>query len=75
MHLAGMFINTELFGEMNVTPLTYGYSWDDFMAAVEKLHNPSQGIAALKYVNDFLNFLPYIWDENQGWYTYDGTQE
>nr|WP_296437864.1 extracellular solute-binding protein [uncultured Acetatifactor sp.] len=74
MHLAGMFINTELFDEMNVTPLTYGYSWDDFMAAVEKLHNPSQGIAALKYVNDFPNFLPYIWDENQGWYTYDGTQ-
>lgn len=72
MHLAGLFMNTELFDEMNVAPLRYGYSWDDFMATVQKLHNPSNGIAALKYVNDFPNFLPYLWDENQGWYTYDG---
>lgn len=73
MHLAGLFINTEMFEEMNVTPLSYGYTWDEFMEAVEKLHNPSNGQAALKYVNDFVNFLPYLWDENQGWYTYDGT--
>ena len=74
MHLAGLFINTEMFEEMNVTPLKYGYTWDELMDAVEKLHNPSNGKAALKYVNDFVNFLPYLWDENQGWYTYDGTQ-
>ena len=72
MNIAGLFINTDLFEEMNVTPLQYGYSWDEFMGAVEKLHSPSKGIAALKFVNDFVNFLPYLWDENQGWYTYDG---
>ncbi len=74
MHIAGIFMNTELFDEMNVTPLQYGYSWEEFMSAAEKLHNPSNGIAALKYVNDFPNFLPYVWDDNQGWYTYDGVQ-
>ena len=72
MNIAGLFINTDLFEEMNVTPLQYGYSWDEFMGAVEKLHSPSKGITALKFANDFVNFLPYLWDENQGWYTYDG---
>ena len=72
MNIAGLFINTDLFEEMNVTPLEYGYSWDEFMDAVEKLHSPSKGIAALKFVNDFVNFLPFLWDDNQGWYTYDG---
>ncbi len=74
MHLAGLFINTDYFEEMNVMPLEYGYDWDTFMDAVEKLHKPSEGKVALKYVNDFVNFLPYLWDENQGWYTYDGTE-
>ena len=74
MHLAGIFMNLDMFEDMNVTPLTYGYTWEEFMEAVEKVHNPSQGTAALKYVNDFANFLPYLWDENQGWYTYDGEQ-
>lgn len=73
MHLAGLYMNMDLFEDLNVTPLSYGYSWDEFMDTVEELHNPSNGIAAMKYVNDFVNFLPYLWDENQGWYTYDGT--
>ncbi len=74
MHLAGIFMNLDLFEEMNATPLTYGYSWDDFMATVEATHNPSEGKSALKYVNDFVNFLPALWDDSQGWYTYDGNQ-
>ncbi|MCM1236912.1 MAG: extracellular solute-binding protein [Ruminococcus flavefaciens] len=73
MHLAGMFVNLDLFEDLNVAPLSYGYTWDEFMSTVEALHNPSRGVAALKYVNDFVNFLPYLWDENQGWFTYDGT--
>lgn len=74
MHLAGIFMNMDLFEEMNATPLSYGYSWDEFMTAVKATHNPSEGKVALKYVNDFVNFFPPLWDENQGWYTYDGTQ-
>ncbi len=74
MHLAGIFMNLDLFEEMNVTPLSYGYTWDEFMDAVKATHNPSEGKVALKYVNDFVNFLPYLWDSSQGWYTYDGTQ-
>lgn len=74
MHLAGFFINTDYFEEMNVELLEYGYDWDTFEEAVEKLHKPSEGKAALRFVNDFVNFLPYLWDDNQGWYTYDGEQ-
>lgn len=73
MHLAGLFINTDFFDEANVSLLKYGYTWDQFMTAVTKLHRPASGKAALKFVNDFVNFLPYVWDESQGWYTYDGT--
>ncbi len=74
MHLAGMFINTDYFEEMNVDFLEIGYDWDTFEDAVEKLHKPSEGKVALKYVNDFVNFLPYLWDDSQGWYTYDGNE-
>ncbi len=74
MFLAGFFINTDYFEEMNVTPLEYGYDWDSFEDAVTKLHKPSEGKAALRFVNDFVNFLPYMWDDNQGWYTYDGNE-
>lgn len=74
MHLAGIFMNMDLFEEMNATPLSYGYDWNQFMTAVEATHNPSEGKVALKYVNDFVNFFPPLWDANQGWYTYDGTQ-
>ena len=72
MNLAGFFVNTDYFEEANVDPLEYGYKWEDFEDTVKKLHKPTEGKAALKFVNDFVNFLPYIWDENQGWYTYDG---
>lgn len=74
MHLAGLFINTDYCDEMNVTPLKYGYTWDEFMNAVKALNKPSEGKVALKYVNDFVNFFPYLWDETQGWYTYDGNE-
>ena len=72
MNLAGFFVNTDYFEEANVDSLEYGYKWEDFEDAVKKLHKPTEGKAALRFVNDFVNFLPYIWDNNQGWYTYDG---
>ena len=73
MHLAGLFINTDYFDEANVDPLEYGYSYDKFVATVEKLHNPSAGKAAIAAAHDFINFLPYVWDNTQGWFTYDGS--
>lgn len=72
MHLAGLFVNVDYCDEANVTPLEYGYTWDEFKTAVAKLHKPAEGKVALKYVNDFVNFLPYVYDDSQGWYTYDG---
>ena len=74
LHLAGFFINADYFEEMNVDPLEPGFAWDEFEDAVEKLHKPSEGKAALRVVDDFVNFLPYLWDENQGWFTYDGNE-
>ena len=72
MSLAGFFVNTDYFEEANVDPLEYGYDWATFEETVKKLHKPTEGKAALRFVNDFVNFLPFVWDDNQGWYTYDG---
>ena len=72
MHLAGLFINTDYFDEANVDPLEYGYTYEELVATVEKLHNPSAGKAAIASAHDFINFLPYVWDQTQGWFTYDG---
>ncbi len=72
MSLAGFFVNTDYFEEANVDTLEYGYTWEEFDDAVKKLHKPTEGKAALRIVNDFVNFLPFVWDDNQGWYTYDG---
>lgn len=72
MHMAGVFINTDYFDDANVDYLAYGYSWDDFVSITKSLHKPAEGKAALKFVNDFVNFIPYVWDDTQGWYTYDG---
>ena len=74
MHLAGLFINTDYFDEANVDPLEYGYTYDELVTTVEKLHNPSAGKVAIAAAHDFINFLPYVWDQTQGWFTYDGTQ-
>ena len=73
MHLAGLFMNTDYFDEANVDPLEYGYTYDEFVKTVEKLHNPSAGKVAIAAAHDFINFLPYVWDNTQGWFTYDGT--
>lgn len=74
MHMAGVFINTDYFDEANVDYLEYGYEWEDFVNVTKKLHKPAEGKVALKYVNDFVNFIPYVWDADQGWYTYDGAK-
>ena len=73
MSLAGLYINVDYFDEANVDPLEYGYTYEKFLSTVEKLHKPSEGKSAIAAAHDFINFLPYIWDNTQGWFTYDGT--
>ena len=73
MHLAGLFVNVDYCEEANRDPLEYGYTYEEFLTEVEKLHNPSAGKVAIAAAHDFINFLPYIWDNTQGWFTYDGT--
>ena len=73
MHLAGLFVNTDYFEEANLDPLEYGYTYDDLLKVAEKLHNPSAGKSAIAAAHDFLNFLPFVFDNTQGWFTYDGT--
>lgn len=47
MHINGIYINVDLFEEMNVEPLESGYSMEDFEAAVEAMTDIPNGKVAL----------------------------
>lgn len=73
MHLAGMFINKDLFEAQNVTPLTYGYTLEDWEKAIAAISSPANGVVALKNA-DIVDWYPSVKNSELGWFTYDGTQ-
>ena len=69
MHYMGMYINQNIFDANNMDPLTYGYSMDALMNAIEK-----NTTARTKGVDNFAveAWYPMTVDATYGIYTYDG---
>ena len=72
MFLAGYFINKDLFEEMNVEPLSFGYGLEEWKQAIAAATNLSQGTVGLMNA-DFIDWYPYVIDPSVGWFTYDGS--
>lgn len=73
MHLAGYFINMDLFEEQNVEPLSYGYTLEEWEKTIAALSSPANGVTALKNA-DIVDWYPAVKNSNFGWYTYDGKE-
>lgn len=73
LHLAGFFINNDLFEAENVNALEYGYSLEDWESTLAAMSTPSEGVIALKHA-DVVDWLPFVNDSSLGWFTYDGKE-
>lgn len=73
MHLAGMFINKDLFEAQNVEPLSYGYTLEDLERTVAAMSAPANGVVALKNA-DIVDWYPAVKNSSLGWFTYDGKE-
>lgn len=73
MHLAGLFVNKDLFEAQNVTPLSYGYTLEDWEKTIAAMSAPANGVVALKNA-DIVDWYPSVKNSELGWYTYDGKE-
>ena len=73
MHLAGMFVNKDLFEAQNVEPLSYGYTLEDLERTVAAMSAPANGVVALKNA-DIVDWYPAVKNSSLGWFTYDGKE-
>ncbi len=72
MHLFGMLINVDLFHDANIDEPTYGISLEDFEKAVKAVNQPANGVVAIKFEGDMINWLPTAMNKDLGWFTFDG---
>ncbi len=69
MHINGIYINVDLFEEMNVDPLESGYSMEDFEEAVEDVTDLNQGKIALADYNIY-EWYASVLNPELGFFTY-----
>ncbi len=67
MHLAGMFVNKDLFEAQNVEPLSYGYTLEDLERTVAAMSAPANGVVALKNA-DIVDWYPAVKNSSLGWF-------
>jgi multiple sugar transport system substrate-binding protein len=72
LNISGIFVNDDLFDAANVDQLEPGFTKEDILDAAKKLTNPSQQILGLNVVAYFPDWLPSLFDDSLGQYSYDG---
>jgi len=72
LFMCGVFTNDDLFDAANVDQLQPGYSWDEMLAAIKKLTNPSKHILGINEVTYFPDWIPNYLNEGLGQFSYDG---
>lgn len=68
MNITGLYVNKDLFEQKNQPVLTYGYTFEDFDAALKNMSAPSEGIASIK-VADISDWYPAVKDDSVGFFT------
>ena len=69
MHINGLYINVDLFEEMNVDPLESGYSMEEFEEAVEAMTDLPNGKIALADYNIY-EWYASVLNSELGFFTY-----
>lgn len=70
--IAGFVVNKDLYEAANLDAPEYGWTTEDFEAAIEGLHNPSEAVLGLDEVWHIPAWYPNAVDPNLGWMSFDG---
>lgn len=70
--VAGFIVNKDLFEAANMDAPEYGFSLDDFEAAVTGVNNPAEGVLGLDEIWHILAWYPNAADPNLNWFSFDG---
>lgn len=70
--IMGYFVNKDLYEAANLDAPEYGWTVDDFNAAVTGLHNPAKGILGLDEMEFVMGWYPHTLDPKLQWFSFDG---
>ncbi|WP_322513553.1 ABC transporter substrate-binding protein [Chloroflexus sp.] len=70
--IMGYFVNRDLYEAANLDAPEYGFTLDEFNAAVTGLHNPARGILGLDEMEFVMGWYPHVLDNKLQWFSFDG---
>jgi len=70
--IVGYIVNKDLFEKNNLDAPEYGFTIEEFEAAMKALHNPNGGVLGLDEIWPILGWYPNAVDKNLGWFSFDG---
>jgi ABC-type glycerol-3-phosphate transport system substrate-binding protein len=70
--IVGFIVNKDLFEAANLDAPEYGFTIEDFEAAVTGVHNPAEGVLGLDELWHVLAWYPNSVDPNLNWFSFDG---
>ena len=70
----GYFVNKDIYEDANLDAPEYGFSVEEFEAAVNSLNNVPQGVLGLDEMNFVMGWYANTQDSNLKWFSYDGSQ-
>ncbi len=72
MHFGGIKVNTTLFEKLNLEPLTWGFSMEDYMTAIEALStDTTKGTNISGNISDW---YPATQDSSIEWFNFNGSE-
>ncbi len=72
MNFGGIKINKTMFEDLNITPLSWGFSMDDYMQAVRDLTTDTT--KGTNITDNLLDWYPASIDSSLEWYNFNGTE-
>lgn len=69
----GYFVNKDLYEAANLDAPEYGFTVEEFEAAVTALHNVEQGVLGLDEMEFVMGWYANTQDPNLKWFSFDGT--
>jgi len=70
--IMGYFVNKDLYEAANLDAPEYGFTLEDFNAAVTGLNNPAKGILGLDEQEFVMGWYPHVLDNRLQWFSFDG---
>ncbi len=70
--IMGYFVNKDLYEAANLDAPEYGFTLDEFNAAVTGLNNPAKGVLGLDEQEFVMGWYPHVLDSRLLWFSFDG---